>query len=285
MYGYRCRYHLGATSPPTSPDATLKGEADMPNDSDQAELTYDVRLRKLERENTWMKRAGIGIAVLFALIMLFTRTRNFEKVNAGEFDLKDSSGQIRARLAVLPDGPGLELYAASGEKRVALAGGGERANLSLYLPATASPSSTASINLYQDKQLIASMSGGPSSTDLRLHSAKGTGDASLTVASELAAMGLDGNPAEGSGLALEAGGNTSCLKARSDKQENSMSGAAMCVDSEGHPSVELGGLQGHKAIVGVAPLGEQQPGKIWGSSAASLALVGEKGKVLWSAPH
>src|SRR5579859_7400860 len=165
----------------------------MPNDSQPAELDYEGRLRKLERENTWIKRAGISIVVVFTLILLVARTRNFDKVDADEFDLKDSSGQLRAKLALLPDGPGLVLYAASGEERVALVGGAEDANLSLYLPVTASSSSTAGVSLFENNELLASLSGGPSAAGLKLHSANGTGVASLMVQPDVAAIILDGN--------------------------------------------------------------------------------------------
>jgi hypothetical protein len=253
--------------------------------SDQTELSYELRLRKIERELTWTRFALISLAVICGISFTVARSRNYAKVNADEFVLKDSSGRIRARLAISADGPALELYSSSGEERAALVGGSDDANLDLYLPVTGPATSRVGVNLFKGKIMVASLDGGPASTDLRLKSAMGTGVASVEVKRKTVMMGLDGNPAAGSGLALEARPDVSCLAAQGDEKESQGAGASMCLDSRGRPMVALSGRRGHETILGVAPLQYQRTGESWGSSAASLVLMAKDGKVLWAEPR
>ena len=257
----------------------------MPTIAKETELFHEFRLRKLERELLWTRFMLIGLAVVFGISFVATRSRNQSKLTAQEFDLKDSSGRIRARLAISPGGPALELYAASGEERAALVGGREDASLNLFLPATASRASNASVNFFDGTTSVVSLTGGPSMTGLQLSSAKGTGIASLEVKRQLAVMGLDGNPAEGSGLAFEARPDASCLEAQGDEKESAAAAASMCLNAQGEPSLYLNGRRGHATILGVAPLSYQRPGALWGGSAASLVMMEKGGKVLWSEPR
>jgi hypothetical protein len=255
----------------------------VPNDLHASDPGYEDRLRKLERENIWIKRAVVVIAVLFA-VNLVARSRTFGRVSAQEFDLKDSNGQLRAKLAILPEGPGLELYAASGEERASLVGAAEDAKLNLYLPVTASAASTAGINLFEGTKLIASLSGGPSSTKLELDSAKGTVAASLMVRHHLAIMGVQGYPDIGTDLASATTPRATCLKPEAEEKRPPTIGAMMCVDAQGRPTIALNDRDDEKTVLGVAPLADKKPGTLLGSSAASLALLGKDGQVLWSAP-
>jgi hypothetical protein len=253
--------------------------------SNETDRTYEARLLKLERQLRWTRLALITMAAIFGITFAITRTKNFTRVNAQEFVLKDSSGRIRAKLAMLHSEPGLKLYAASGEERVDLAGGGEDAGLSLYLPVTASQTSSAGFSVYEGEKQIASLSGGPSSTKLLISSASGTGTASIFAKQGVATMGLDANPQQGSGLILQAAEDASCLAAHADEANSQASGASMCLDSQGHPSLMLNGRKGHSTILGVAPANYQRSGANWGNNAASLALTANNGKVLWSEPR
>jgi hypothetical protein len=205
-------------------------------------------------------------------------------VSAQEFDLRDANGQLRAKLANLPEGPGLELYAASGEQRASLVGAAEDAKLNLYLPVTASAASTAAVNLFDGTKLIASLSGGPSSTKLRLDSAKGTVAASLMVRHHLAVMGVEGYPSSDTDLG-SATTRATCLKPEAEETRPPTIGTMMCVDAQGRPTIVLNDRDDKKTVLGVAPLADKKPGTLLGSSAASLALLGKDGKVLWSAPQ
>ena len=261
-------------------------------------VDVDSRLNRLERENVRLKYAMVGLIVIFAIVTFATRTRDFSRVKAHEFDLTDSNGRIRGRLAILPEGPGLELRAASGEKRVVLVGGGEDANLDLYLPITSSTTSAAAVNLFQGAKLIASLRGGPSVSRIDLSSGKAA--AALVVRPKMASMGLDGNPSEGSGLVFEASPTTSCVAARKDDESTTVdhpknfdgmadgtkgtASASMCLSSQGEPTIALEGRRGARAVLGVAS-SLQQKGHAWGNSAASLVLMKKKGHVLWSTPR
>jgi hypothetical protein len=256
----------------------------VPHDFLETDAGFDRRLRKLERENTWMKRGLIAIAVLFAINLVVTRPRTFGRVTAREFDLEDSAGRIRARLGSLPEGPGLELYAASGEERASLLGADEDSKLNLYVPVTASPASTAAVNLYHGGKLIGSLSGGPSSTQLRIDSAEGTVAASLTVKRHLAIMGLEGHGGTETESVSEAKPDTTCLRPEGENDKTAAMGTMICLDSQGRPTIALNDRAGEKTVVGVAPLGDKKPGSLLGSSAASVALLGKDGKLLWSAP-
>ncbi|HVY91463.1 MAG TPA: hypothetical protein VHA14_01895 [Bryobacteraceae bacterium] len=249
------------------------------------DISYETRLRKLERERRWTRIALIAMAVIFAVSFSLTRTRDYSRVSAHEFDLSDSNGRTRAKLALTGEGAGLTMYAASGEERAELSGGGENAGLSLYLPVTASSPSSGGVRIFDGKKQVAELSGGPASTVLSLGSASGTGVASIVVNDELATMTIDGNPVEGSGLTFEASRYASCLLAQGNEQESQRTGVSMCSDSLGQPSLMLNGRDGEATILGVAPGVYRQPRATWGSSAASSAMIARNGKVLWAQPR
>jgi hypothetical protein len=110
------------------------------------------RVHQLEAEVRHMKRAGVaGTAVLILLLIVF-RIHDHRKLVSGrvvtnEIALTDNDGNTRARLGAFPEGSGLEIYAASGERRVQLIGSGEQANLNLCLPVTA-VHEAAAVNLF-----------------------------------------------------------------------------------------------------------------------------------------
>lgn len=249
------------------------------------DISYETRLAKLERERRWTRIALVAMVVVFGISFSLTRTRNYAQLSAHEIDLNDSSGRIRAKLAITGEGAGLTMYAASGEERAELIGGGEDAGLNLYLPVTASAPSSGGVRIFDGKKQVVSLIGGPASTAFSLGSASGTGVASIVVKDELATMALDSNPVEGSGLSFEASRYASCLVAQGNEQETQKTGASMCSDSMGQPSLMLNGRDGEATILGVAPGAYRQPRATWGGNAASSAIIAKNGQVLWSRPR
>ncbi|HLI30202.1 MAG TPA: hypothetical protein VKV79_03760 [Terriglobia bacterium] len=256
----------------------------MANDVHETEL-FSARLRKLEKENMWIKRGGIGVAVVFALILLLTRSRSFDTVSSREFVLTDSSGRTRAELAMLSGEPTLDLYAASGEPRVELVGGPEEASLNLHIPVTASHLSTASINLFEGSALMASFNAGPSTTTLDLRSPAGSGTAMLSVKPEAAVMDLIPAGPESPQISLQTDSARACTVESLTNSRSSPATASMCVDSPGLPAFKIADKKGQGAVLGVARLADRRSGKQRETSPASLVLRGEGGKLLWSTPQ
>lgn len=86
----------------------------------QLEIILD-RLAKVERQNRrlrWIVAAGF---LLPAAVLLWTEMRTERRVEAREFVLRDSSGAVRARLAVRDGQPRLVLFDSQGAWRAALA--------------------------------------------------------------------------------------------------------------------------------------------------------------------
>jgi len=120
------------------------------------------------------------------------RVQHHYQDTAQAFVLTDSTGRVRGKLAMLSEGPGLELYAASGERRVALEAGGEDAALNLYIPVTAKKGA-ASVNLFQDDTLISSFKGNPLMSALEMHSLAEGGSALLSLQGGNASLSLAGS--------------------------------------------------------------------------------------------
>lgn len=215
----------------------------MPQDAIGTPSAYEVRLEKLEKQNVWMRTVIAILVVLFIVNFIVTRPRSFGTVTASEFDLRDSTGAVRGKLGMLPDGPGLQLFAASGEERATLVGAAEDANLNLYVPVTASASSTAGVNLFEGTKQIASLSGGPSATTLQIDSAAGMIAASLTANSDFALLGLQAT--EYNDSAPIATSRTNCLKRADAQGEKPLSlGAMVCLDSQQNPLIILSDRKG-----------------------------------------
>ncbi len=75
--------------------------------------TLARRLDKVERENRWLKRAGVVALAVIATVVLMgqaTESKVAKVVKAEKFVVQDSSGKIRATLATSDGSVGLELY-------------------------------------------------------------------------------------------------------------------------------------------------------------------------------
>lgn len=153
------------------------------------------RVEELERQLHRTRQIGIVLAGVLAACIVLIRVQHHYQDTAQAFVLTDSSGRVRGKLAMLSEGPGLELYAASGERRVALVGGGEDAALNLYIPVTATEGAAA-VNLFQDDTLIASFKGNPAMSVLEMHSLADGGSARLSLQSGAASLSLAGSARE-----------------------------------------------------------------------------------------
>lgn len=216
----------------------------MPQSQDPS-AAYELRLKDVERQNAIMKGAVAILAVLFIVNLIISWPRSSRTVSAGEFDLRDATGAVRAKLGMLPGGPGLELYAASGEERATLVGAAEDSYLNLYVPVTASAGSTASINLFDGTQQIAWLSGGPSSTMLKIDSATGNVAASLNAQDGFALMGLEANGESDATPRSVAPPKASCFKRADAADEKPVPlGAMICLDSQSRPVILLNDQEG-----------------------------------------
>ena len=78
------------------------------------------RVGKLEMQNRRMKQAGAAALVLAAAVLLMGQDSPNRTVEANEFVLKDSGGNIRGAFAVLGDEPGLQIWDGNQDVRIAL---------------------------------------------------------------------------------------------------------------------------------------------------------------------
>lgn len=208
----------------------------------EAPNDYERRLHKLEKQNAWLWAAIAILGIVFFINWMIARPRSFATVTASEFDLKDSTGAVRGRLAMLPDGPGVELYAPSGEERATLVGGGEDASLNLYIPATASPKAAAAVKLFNGTEQIASLSGSPSSSALKLDSATGNVAASLTATQDFTRLGFEATR-ENPDSVPSTTSNPGCANrddaADAEDHKSAPLGAMICLDSQAGPTIVL----------------------------------------------
>ena len=95
--------------------------------------TLAQRLDKVERENRWLKQAGVVALALIAALVLMGHVVGEKVIEAERFVLIDSSGDTRAVLAVPEGGSGLYLYDKKGKMRAGLVGGvADETGLSFY---------------------------------------------------------------------------------------------------------------------------------------------------------
>ena len=159
---------------------------------DTPENDLRKRVEELERQLHRTRRIGIAVVAVLVVWTAFIRVQHHYQDTAQAFVLTDSTGRVRGKLAMLSEGPGLEMYAASGERRVALVGGGEDAALNLFIPVTAKKGA-ASVNLFQDDTLISSFKGNSSMSALEMHSLADGGSALLSLQGGAASLSLAGS--------------------------------------------------------------------------------------------
>jgi hypothetical protein len=95
------------------------------NDQTQEVQAILKRIDALERQNYWIKRAGLlGVLLAIAAVTMGqarpSRTMEARIVEAERFVLKDMSGRIRAEMVVNEIGPTFRMYDSKGEDQVAI---------------------------------------------------------------------------------------------------------------------------------------------------------------------
>ena len=240
------------------------------------------RLRKLEKQIWWIKRIGIASAAVLALLIIILRLVGYREMSAEAFVLRDSNGRARAKLAFFPQGPGLEIYAASGEPRVQLIGGGEDATLNLYIPVT-TVRGKAAVNFFDENTALSSLQVGPAAAFLRMRSAANSGSATLSLQRGTASLALSGGGKNAPEVALDTDASRACAAVSGPAPPTAK--GSLCVHSPGEPTIKLTDLSGNRSILGVAQTTNRRTGQPRESSAASLVLQPKKGKSLHLAPR
>jgi hypothetical protein len=80
----------------------MKEMADLSN--------VDERLRKLEKENRWLKRCGAAALLLFATFLVMGQSPGKRTIQAQSFELRDASGELRASLGFVEHEPVLRFF-------------------------------------------------------------------------------------------------------------------------------------------------------------------------------
>jgi hypothetical protein len=254
----------------------------MHSELDRNELIQRIEL--LQNDVRWMKRIGVAAAAVLVVLLLVLRIADHHKlyaqqVVAKDFVLIDSDGGARARLAVFPRGSGLEIYAASGERRVELIGTGQEAMLNLYIPVT-SVVETASVNLYHHDDLVSSYRGGAEGASLEMHSQEARGTALLALEGTSASLTLSGADQKVPKIWLTSNPSQACTALGG--MADSAAGTSLCLHSPGLPSLELGDVSGNRAIVGIPRSPDLSSSH---DSAASLILKHKSGNKMQVTPH
>jgi hypothetical protein len=241
------------------------------------------QVQKLEREirfiKRWVTMAAVALLGLILVLRAFDRHRvSTQQVVAKDFVLVDGEGRARVRVAVFPQGSGMELYAAGGERRVQLVGSGEEAALNLYIPMTA-VREAASVNLYRSNVLLSSLRGSFSGSQLEMHSQPANGAAVLALADHSASLILSGANDAVPKPRLSANASEACTALTGASTTSAAS--SLCLHAPGLPSLELADLVGDRAVIGI-PQGRDLNGNR--NSAASLILKYKSGKKVKVAP-
>lgn len=252
------------------------------NTEPQENASLAAKLQELQNELRWIKRLSIAAAVVLAVVILHYHRLGYRSVIAQEFVLTDTLGHERAKLAFLPEGPGLEIYAASGERRVQLVGGGEDATLNLYVPITAT-SGAASVNLLHNDTMISTFRTDHGAALLEMHSVSGNGAAVLSLRHHAASLNLTGAGEDVPKVSLESEATHACAALAG--APGSTVGGSLCLHSPGLPTLELVDLAGDRAVLGIKQTTDLSKGEPQAGSAASLALEHKSGKSLHLTPQ
>ena len=212
-----------------------------------------AQVLELQQELRELKQFALGGLVVAAVAVLLLqiherRSLKTSEVVANEITLTDASGNARARLAVFPEGSGLETYAPSGERRVQLIGSGEGAALNLNIPVDASSSAAAAVNLLHNNVLVSSMRAAQDGFTLEMHSKPGNGTALLSMLGTTASLTLSGTDEQVPKIWLSADRASACTALGGGA---SSAGSSLCLHSPGLPTLELSDVAGNRAVVGV----------------------------------
>jgi len=193
---------------------------------------------ELRQELRELKRFALGGLVVVAVAVLLLqiheqRRLKTSEVVANEITLTDTAGNARARLAVFPEGSGLETYASSGERRVQLVGSGEG----------------AAVNLLHKHVMVSSIRAAQDGSTLEMHSSAANGTALLSMQGTTASLTLSGTDEQVPKIWLSADRARACTALGGGA---SSAGSSLCLHSPGLPTLELSDVAGNRAVVGVS---------------------------------
>lgn len=249
----------------------------------------EARVRKLERENRWMKLGGLLVLALAGGVALMGQTTGQEvsdEVRTRRLTVVDETEETRASLVVTEQGPVLALIEA-GEIRAFLSVLDDVPKLTLFDEAG---KPRASLIATKDGPLLAlgDETGNPRASldvmegvpQLRLLSGKAQTQVALIA------------PKEGAALALydESGKPRGSLSATKDGpglelyDEAGQTRANLSV-KKGGPFLALEDVQGYSATLGCTGLITPKTGTQTTRSAASLVMFDKDKNVIWKAPQ
>jgi hypothetical protein len=79
----------------------------------------DARVKRLERQNLWLKLSCLACAIAFVCMLTMGLARGENTVEAQKFVLRSAKGEIRAELSTMDgDYPQLILWSPNGQKKV-----------------------------------------------------------------------------------------------------------------------------------------------------------------------
>jgi len=217
------------------------------------------RLEKLERQNRRLKQAGAVALIIAAAVLLMGQVSQNRTVEANEFVLKNSNGDVRGRWFMLDDDwPQLRLFDGNGKRRVSL-------DVIPFGPQL----------IFHDQNEVAritldSMDGRDEtflSSGLIILDPVGNTEASLLVLNRLSVVGDYTSRPE---LALIGG-----------VFRNAQASLAVV---ENGSSLSRSDVEGFKAQIGTTGLVTPRTGETHKTSAASVVLFDKDQKVLWKAP-
>ena len=244
--------------------------------------TIVTRLERVERENRWLKLAGVVLLLGAGALVLMGQAQASRTVEAQRFILRDQEGKIIAELTMdARNSPSLAFYDGAG-KKAANYGSHDLVINGPFDAATrvsgdhlsiASPD--GHIDLHPQKLLIGTTRGGGANASLSIErSLRGNDGPSLWLAG-MGGKGLVQLNANDGPLLLMDQGTTGTLK--------DLSPRGMVEIDAGQPRVSVEDEHGFVATMGHSQLAGKNTGKRVDTSAASVVLSG-KGGLLWSAP-
>jgi hypothetical protein len=244
------------------------------------------RVKRLEKQNRWLRRAGLAVLFLAAAVGVMGQARPSRVVEANEFVLKDSAGRVRARLSMEgTNRPTLSFYDENSHIPASLAGGDEPFLVLNRAGSNEQVSLGANKTLYglalYDKTIRVGLSVQKGVPGLDLFDESGKRRAAITAPP----TGPTFNLTDSDGKA----GFTLWVAPFGAGPDLSMydSAGKLRVDlvaPPGGPSLKLSDQDGFSTILGSTDLLIPRTGRKESTSAASLVLFGKDGKVLWSAP-
>jgi hypothetical protein len=209
------------------------------------------RLEKLEKQNGNLKRCLLAVFALLGSLFALGQAPAGRTLVADEFQLKDHTGLVRAKLGFVRNEPALILYDQNER---------QRAYLITDAVGFADSDGTKRVMLGSDTAVMYD-----SGTNKILDQGPGLMMSGTETILDLRAM------AKNASLSFRSRGANS-------------TGRVILEYGAEAPSLTLADAQGFEAIIGRTSLVEPTTGATSKSSAASVTLFGKDGKSIWSAP-